>query len=408
MATKAVQYNIKVDLHEVKDLSFRENVGDKEIVPNPYIEVTVDGVTKATNQKTQVVSATFNTSFNFTAFLTPDEFARSYVEVSVLHKYMIIGGLGLQSAVIGKYVFSFAYIYSKSQHWIYRQWVSLRNFDHPQDAAGLLLITVGVFGPGDAMPVVDESICVVNEGGERTSHDVNVKLTHYNLSVNIYKGQDIPAIPGQFSTVLEPYVKVKHGGAELQTRSLPEANPEWFASVGLPSCMPSFDGNVLVELWNGQPSATSAGTLMGTVVLDYFQLTRNDLPPRWFNFYWRPPTEGLLGAVTDMMMNAELRQPTSYGGRILLSASAAKVQTPLPLGVRTARPAQEPPTQECVWWIDVYEVTSAVGYTSDVRAEISFGPHTLKTAALQCNALGTYVIDDETGRLREQRIYMPS
>lgn len=135
MATKAVQYNIKVDLHEVKDLSFRENVGDKEIVPNPYIEVTVDGVTKATNQKTQVVSATFNTSFNFTAFLTPDEFARSYVEVSVLHKYMIIGGLGLQSAIIGKYVFSFAYIYSKSQHWIYRQWVSLRNFDHPQDAA---------------------------------------------------------------------------------------------------------------------------------------------------------------------------------------------------------------------------------------------------------------------------------
>lgn len=58
--------------------------------------------------------------------------------------------------------------------------------------------------------------------------------------------------------------------------------------------------------------------------------------------------------------------------------------------------------------MDVYEVTSAVGYTSEVRAEIAFGPHTLKTAPLQCNALGTYVIDDETGRLREQRIYIPS
>ncbi|PFH33895.1 ferlin family protein [Besnoitia besnoiti] len=407
MAAKPIQYNVKVDLHEVKELSFRENVGDKEIVPNPYIEVTVNGVTKTTNQKTQVVSATFNTSFNFTTYLTAEEFARSYVEVAVLHKYMLIGGLGLQSADIGKCVFSFAYIYAKSQHWIYRQWVTLRNLEQPQETAGLLLITVGVFGPGDAMPVVDETVVVLNEGGDRTSQDVKVKLTHYNLSVNIYKGQDIPAVPGQFSTVLEPYVKVKHGGAELQTRPLPDSNPEWLASISVPACVPCFDGNVLVELWNGQPSATTGGTLMGTVVLDYFQLTKNDLPPRWFNFYWRPPTEGLLGAVTDMMTSADLRQPIEYGGRILLSASAAKVQTPLPMGVRPARATPEPPTQECVWWIDLYEMTSATGYTSQLRVEIAFGPHTVRTAPLDANAMGTYVIDNETGRMPEQKIFSP-
>ncbi|KFH02456.1 ferlin family protein, partial [Toxoplasma gondii VAND] len=406
MAAKAIQYNIKVDLHEVKDLSFREAAGEKEIVPNPYIEVTVNGVTKTTIQKTQVVSATFNTSFNFTAYLTPDEFARSYVEVAVLHKYMLIGGVGLQSAVIGKYVFSFAYVYTKSQHWIYRQWVTLRNLDQPQDETGLLLITVGVFGPGDAMPVVDETVCVVNEG-ERTSTDVNVKLTHYSLSVNIFKGQDIPSVAGQFSTVLEPYVKVKHGGAELQTRPLPDSNPDWLASISIPACVPCFDGNVLVELWNGQDSSTAAGTLMGTVVLDYFQLIKNDLPPRWFNFYWRPPAEGLLGAVTDMMASAELREPIAYGGRILLSASAAKVQTPLPLGVRSARPIPDPATQECVWWLDLYEMTSATGYTSELRIEIAFGPHVIKTASLEANALGTYVIGDNLGRLPEMKIFAP-
>lgn len=64
--------------------------------------------------------------------------------------------------------------------------------------------------------------------------------------------------------------------------------------------------------------------------------------------------------------------------------------------------------QECVWWVDLYEVTSPAGYTSEVRAEIAFGPHSLKTLPLQCNTLGTYLIDDETGRLKEQRIYMPS
>ncbi|RQX72316.1 ferlin family protein, partial [Toxoplasma gondii CAST] len=200
---------------------------------------------------------------------------------------------------------------------------------------------------------------------------------------------------------------VKHGGAELQTRPLPDSNPDWLASISIPACVPCFDGNVLVELWNGQDSSTAAGTLMGTVVLDYFQLIKNDLPPRWFNFYWRPPAEGLLGAVTDMMASAELREPIAYGGRILLSASAAKVQTPLPLGVRSARPIPDPATQECVWWLDLYEMTSATGYTSELRIEIAFGPHVIKTASLEANALGTYVIGDNLGRLPEMKIFAP-
>lgn len=83
-------------------------------------------------------------------------------------------------------------------------------------------------------------------------------------------------------------MKVKHGGAELQTRVLPERSPEWHASITLPACMPCHDGTVLVELWNGSTSAV----LMATMVLDFFDLIKNETPTRWFNFYWRPPTEG--------------------------------------------------------------------------------------------------------------------
>lgn len=129
MAVRAVQYTIKVEVHEVRGLCFKESAGEKEIVPNPYVDVTVCGTTKSTIQKNQVVSATFNSTFNFQATLTPEEFQRSYVELCVMHRYTLVGGMGLQSAHIGKYVLSFSFVYSKSQHWIYRQWIKLRNFD---------------------------------------------------------------------------------------------------------------------------------------------------------------------------------------------------------------------------------------------------------------------------------------
>lgn len=158
MAVRAIQYSIKVEVHEVRALSFKESAGDKEIVPNPYVDVTVCGTTKSTIQKNQVVSATFNSSFNFQATLTPEEFQRSHVEVSVMHRYTLVGGLGLQSALIGKYVLSFAFVYAKSQHWIYRQWVKLSNFDQ--------LMTDPVSGAADfAAAAADAAaVCICTRG----------------------------------------------------------------------------------------------------------------------------------------------------------------------------------------------------------------------------------------------------
>lgn len=126
---RAIEYTVKVEVHELRSLTFKESAGDKEIVPNPYVDVTVGGVTKSTPQKNQVVSATFNSTFNFQCSLTPQEFERSYVELEVMHRYTLIGGVGIQSATIGKYVLSFSCVYNRSQHWIYRQWVKLRSFD---------------------------------------------------------------------------------------------------------------------------------------------------------------------------------------------------------------------------------------------------------------------------------------
>lgn len=71
-----------------------------------------------------------------------------------------------------------------------------------------MLITVGVFGPGDPVPVIDESVAFVNEEGDRMTKEIDVKLTHYNLTINVFKGQDIQPVVGQLTSACEPFVKV--------------------------------------------------------------------------------------------------------------------------------------------------------------------------------------------------------
>lgn len=120
-----IPYNVKVDVHELHNCRFSE--GGKNIVPNPFIDVEVCGQKKSTPTKQQVASASFNSQFNFTVQLAPEDFILSTIEVTALHAYMF------SSASIGTIVFSFSHIYSRAQHWLYRQWVGLRNSESPAD-----------------------------------------------------------------------------------------------------------------------------------------------------------------------------------------------------------------------------------------------------------------------------------
>ena len=265
-----------------------------------------------------------------------------------------------------------------------------------------MLITVGVFGPGDPVPVIDETVGVVTDDTRQGNSDVEIKLQHYKLSINVHKGHDIPAV-GTLTRVVEPYVVVKHAGCTETTRVLRDSNPDWSASICIPAALPCHFDTVLLELWNGE----SNGTLMGTVVLDFFELIKTELQPQWYNLYWRPPTEGLLGAMTDIMQKPELRHATAYGGRLLISASAPKVMTAATKGVRFLRNTKEPPSIEYGWCADVYEVTSSAGAGEEVAVEVALGPNVLRTAPLQSNAMGSFVVEESVGRLDEMRVYLP-
>lgn len=108
-----------------------------------------------------------------------------------------------------------------------------------------------------------------------------------------------------------------------------------------------------------------------------------------------------------MLTNAELRQANAYAGRILLNASCVKVQAPLPMGVRSIRAAHEPPQVEYTLWVDLYEVSCSAASSSEVQAEISFGPHVLKSPPMLLEEAGSYTLEAAQGCLEELKVYLP-
>ncbi|EUD66600.1 hypothetical protein C922_02921 [Plasmodium inui San Antonio 1] len=507
---KKTQYNIKVDIHEVKDLSFRESANEKEIIPNPYVQVTVNNESKCTPKKNQAVNVEYNTSFNFSMDLTDYHFQRTSIDVCVFHKYTI------QSALIGKCSFGLNYVYSKVQHWLYRIWVKLRNPDLPLDEVGFLLISVGVYGPGDAIPIINDSVktnisdsvsrsnaaglaaggdsAPAAEGGEEDDNTefgankgLDIHITHYDLCVNIFRGQDMDFIGSSmlFSNTLEPYVKVTHNGFEESTKVIRnDPNPVWNLSVHIPTCTPCYDKNIIIELVNGEHN----GVVMLSVLLDLFDILKRELHPRWYNIYYNPQnqiaprnslynqnvsanapgvtqtgnaptsanalgnylfsataeklfknaTQGInineILGVTKMQnmfsYDDNLKEFYLYGGRIFLSVSATKTHAPGPIRIKSARVEPDPPNKEFIFCADIYQILSVRSshnkggnYNSEniqggynktydgngdsIVCVCGLGPHKLKTSVLLPNEVGSYVLNESTGRINEFRIFLP-
>ncbi|KYN99162.1 ferlin, putative, partial [Plasmodium reichenowi] len=519
---KKTQYNIKVDIHEVKDLSFRESANEKEIIPNPYIEVTVNNEKKSTTKKNQAVNVVYNTSFNFSQDLTDYKFERTSVDVCVLHKYTI------QSALIGKCSFGLNFVYSKVQHWLYRVWVKLRNPDLPLDDVGFLLISVGVYGPGDSIPIVNDSVKTDINEDVFSNKGLDIHITHYDLCLNIFRGQDIELVGHStlFSNILEPYVKVSHNGFEECTKVIRnDPNPVWNLSIHIPTCTPCYDKNILVELINGEYN----GIVIYSILLDFFEILKRELTPRWFNIYYNPQNQimpryseymqngsiqinlnstttnnnnnnnnntttainplgnylfsgaaekifknatqaininDILGVtkVQNMFTDDTLKEFYLYGGRIFLSANATKTHSPGPICIKSAKVEVDAPNKEYIFCADIYEILSVRnnkmgnyddydgGYTTtttpnnnnnnnnnnndniynsnniynsasekrrsrynnnyDASGEsiicvCALGPHKLKTIPLLPNEVGSYVLNENVGRIDEFRIFLP-
>lgn len=392
-----IKYLIKVDIHEVKDVIFREPGTEKIIVPNLYITVSVGSTNYSTIQRNEASNAIFNSSFNFTLDLTPVDFQRTRIIISLHHKYTI------QSGDIGYHAFSLPLIYSKQQHCINKSWVKVFSPIYPSHHVGIMLTSIGVFGPGDNVPLFKE-----NDGpsGQALTVDASstlkkqfnapeLRIKYYTLQFNIVCGRDFIAHASMLSSSIAPYIKICHFGMEEQTRIIRDTpDPEWQTTIQLPCMSPSFDELVTVEVWNGETGAI----LLHVESIDLLHLFNNEYTPRWINIYCRQTPSDVLNIVKDYVIGSS-GDLTDYGGRVLISASATQVQTPSVKGITTGKKIVVPPIQYRKIWIDLYEIVALSDTPSVIQVVISHGPYLVKTGKLLLNQHGSYKVNDKNGRL---------
>lgn len=401
---RLLTYNIKVEVHELQSCRFSE--GGKDILPNPYVEVCVFGERKSTPKRQQAASATFDSQFNFTVSLTPEELALATVEIAVYHAYMF------SSALIGSVVFSCIHVYGRPQHWLYREWACIRHSGNPAEPSGYILLTVGVFGAGDAIPVVDDTLVQGplgdDAGVKRLTGVPDLKFQSFNMTINIHRGHDIVAIPTSRGTVVpSPFSRVKHGGFVETTRTLTGSSPEWNTSILLPAFLPSHDDNVLIELGHGTPE--SDPLVLGVRGLQLQKLIQKQQEPIWLNFYYRCPPTGLIGNLESWFTKtpgAGFSEPTSFAGRVLVSANVQKIQIVSAPSARPSPVVPEPPITEYTMFADIYEVTSTIGSVGRIQVELAMGTHTQRTPFIHY-VNDAYVCDEQIGRLAAAKLYLP-
>ncbi|KAK2195576.1 bifunctional C2 domain superfamily/C2 domain/Ferlin family [Babesia duncani] len=314
----------------------------------------------------------------------------------------------------------------------------------------MLLTSIGVFGPGDNIPVFKDSSAGSDiprsldpggnaEGGgalSRYSRAPELQVKNYVLNFNIVCGRDFIPQNGLFGIILEPFVKVYHAGIEEKTaivRNNP--NPEWQSTIFLPCITPTFvsfsscakryicdamqlhsmklheskttyaiqDELVTLEVWNGETN----GVLLHYESIELRHLFNNAYQPHWINIYCQQSPYDILNLVKNLVVTSQ-ECLTDYGGRILISASAVQVQAAPTKGIKPCRSVIQPPIRKKILWCDIYEIVPLTESPPTIDLVVSIGPHSIKTRPLKISNHRTYQINNENGRLAPLEIVVSS
>lgn len=238
-------YSVKVDIHEAKDVVFFDPSSESEVIPQLFVKVITCGTYQQTPVKPESSNSIFKCSFNFNSNFDKREFDRNRIIFEVHHSYRIYTHL------IGVHAFGFPLIYSKPQHCIHRSWVQIISPTHPSKnkvgwpiIQGYLLVSVGIFGPGDNVPVFKDSSMISD--GDRFRRELDLNPTLYVLNVNIHRGEDIKFTR---TASIEPSVRVRFGGIEAQTAKIAgNPNPEWQTGVYIPCLTPNYVTKILLRM----------------------------------------------------------------------------------------------------------------------------------------------------------------
>jgi hypothetical protein len=118
-----VNYNVQIQIHELKNCRFEEN--GVQTLANPFVRINLLDYTSATCTKEKTTTATYESQFNFYVTATEEELEHIIAYFTVFHAY------AFSSEPIGKAVVNCHYVHKQPQHWFYREWVAIRNEKYP-------------------------------------------------------------------------------------------------------------------------------------------------------------------------------------------------------------------------------------------------------------------------------------
>ncbi len=329
-------YKVNVEVIEARGLPSRPSRG----ICSPCVSVQIDGgkkfftscVTRSGEHAAWYEAFSFDLNVN-----DPMDLRRAKLLLKCLDEGFI------SNQLIGSFDIELAFIYSQSNHEIFRRWITLFNFqdEEAKGIQGLILLSVSVLGPGDNAAIHNDSDHLANaedksESGIGILVSPSVERRGYLVELRIHRAEALPQMDFTVSTALggqgiDAYVRLKFGGDSYSSRTsiVKNRNPNFNEAIFCPVVLPSYSDTIEVNFMDYD--YFDSDDFIATLFFSFQDLVSHSeryTSPQWWNLYGAPPCSdpwpAMPGPGGRMERNARAinkgeRAGISWRGRVLMS-----------------------------------------------------------------------------------------
>ncbi|KAH9259463.1 hypothetical protein BASA81_002506 [Batrachochytrium salamandrivorans] len=293
----AMSQHAKVTVHviEVRELPGRGST----MLCDPFVRVTVNGVSKQTPIRYHQTSAVFDEYFTFSDLVfSQEDYNKASIRVEVFDAKVFF-----RNELIGQSLFGLASIRALASHEIFQQWVELENPRSTGAGNGFVRVSISVVGDSDR-PTGHSTTGHFNKTlkeiqlaapssaiGQILGNPVLAeKRRGYNFQIKVFRAEHLLSEGNTF-------VMVRFGGISTKTPIKPKSkSPDWNFQLTMAVFTPRYSDAVEVELWS---SGAFSETMIGSVTLRFSEILAYYYPPSWFNLYG--PSSDEVGGWLDLI-----------------------------------------------------------------------------------------------------------
>eukprot|EP00928_Gymnodinium_smaydae_P071948 TRINITY_DN55405_c0_g1_i1.p1 TRINITY_DN55405_c0_g1~~TRINITY_DN55405_c0_g1_i1.p1 ORF type:complete len:1356 (-),score=179.29 TRINITY_DN55405_c0_g1_i1:30-4097(-) len=401
-----MEYLLNINVHAVAGLKFADPEM-KETVPNPYAEVLAFDLSRITTKASNTSSAEFDAFFSFAKTIDVEEFKESDVCITVWHTYMG----GMRTMKMGSITFGMERVHANPDHMVRKDWFPLALPEAPSSPVGFVQLTLGMYGPGDAVPRQAANLLDAdNVAGAllplkaRVVELPNADATNiYQLHLCVHQASNLREVEGKFAKGCNPYVEVTFNGTKTETTKLKDTtSPLWNEEITVPFNFPAWDDSIGLRLVS-EASMTLPEEEIGDLSFSTAALISKLLNPSWFNFYHSPQIAELGGITSSKGAECE------YAGRLMVSAKVIRCENPQ-LGCNPTRPPREPQVTNHAMWFDFYEIAMDTGDENKLDVKVLFPPFVDEielVSPYRVQGSTTFTWDGMAGRLDPVPVQIP-